>query len=132
MEIVSTALLCLALTIYKEARGEPERGQVAVGLVVLNRVKQTNKNACQVITAPAQFSWYEGTSSLLIPTWDTSTWKKSISAAKTALFVHQYDISGINHFHHKSMTPKWASSLVPHEVIGNHVFYSSFRTKKGG
>ncbi len=36
---VKRELECLALTIYFEARGEPDEGKLAVGHVVMNRVQ---------------------------------------------------------------------------------------------
>ena len=36
--MILEAIVCLALNIYHEARGEPPEGQLGVGWVVLNRV----------------------------------------------------------------------------------------------
>lgn len=51
---------CLAANIHFEARGESKRGQIAVGHVTLNRVKNKNfpKTICNVVKQPGQFSWY--------------------------------------------------------------------------
>lgn len=38
--MIKTALLCLALTIFHESRGEPIEGQYAVAEVVLNRAEK--------------------------------------------------------------------------------------------
>ena len=35
--MIKTAILCLALTVYHESRGEPQAGQYAVAEVVMNR-----------------------------------------------------------------------------------------------
>lgn len=49
---------CLTQAIYHEARGEPERGQVAVAQVVLNRLKSGlfPETICEVVYEPKQFS----------------------------------------------------------------------------
>ena len=56
---------CLALAMYWEARGEGERGMLAVGSVVLNRVQSREfpNRACAVVkqggeSPPCQFSWW--------------------------------------------------------------------------
>ena len=55
--MIKTALLCLALTVYFEARGEPEHGQYAVAEVVMNRVEQRDATVCSIVYAPNQFVW---------------------------------------------------------------------------
>jgi spore germination cell wall hydrolase CwlJ-like protein len=45
---------CLATMIYGEARGEAERGMVAVAYTALNRA--VNKTVCSVVLAPKQYS----------------------------------------------------------------------------
>lgn len=46
---LSEALLCLALNVYFEARGEPIIGQYAVAHVTLNRVKENNSTVCKEV-----------------------------------------------------------------------------------
>ncbi len=48
---VSRELECLALTIYFEARGEPDQGKIAVGHVVMNRAShpQFPHKVCEVV-----------------------------------------------------------------------------------
>lgn len=50
---------CLTDTIYHEARGESELGQIAVGLTTLNRVKDKRfpSSICGVIKQNKQYSW---------------------------------------------------------------------------
>lgn len=50
---------CLAEAIYHEARGEPILGQVAVGMVVLNRTqtREFSGTICDVVYAKNQFTW---------------------------------------------------------------------------
>lgn len=77
---------CLALNIYFEARGEPERGELAVGHVVMNRLltHRFANNICDVVyqqgTASkldCQFSWTcDGLS-------DKPTDRKALQRART-------------------------------------------------
>lgn len=59
-EASTTDIDCLAKVIYHEARGESKKGQMAVGMVVINRAKsgKFSKSICGVIRQPKQFSWY--------------------------------------------------------------------------
>ena len=45
-----------AMNIYHEARGEPVKGQIAVGTVTMNRANWDVKEICPVVYAPKQFS----------------------------------------------------------------------------
>ncbi|NDH02271.1 MAG: cell wall hydrolase, partial [Marivivens sp.] len=47
---MSSILVCIAMAVYFEARGEPIAGQLAVAQVVLNRVDDDRHpdNACDV------------------------------------------------------------------------------------
>ncbi|CAB4134472.1 SleB Cell wall hydrolyses involved in spore germination [uncultured Caudovirales phage] len=51
--------LCLAEAIYREARGEPFKGKIAVASVILNRKDNDNypNSVCGVIKQPNQFPW---------------------------------------------------------------------------
>ena len=51
---------CLAKNIYFEAKTESIKGQVAVGLVTLNRVmgRHYPNTVCEVVYERKQFSWY--------------------------------------------------------------------------
>lgn len=50
---------CVALAIYFEARGEPTLGQELLAQLVVNRARdfQYDDTMCDVVRAPAQFSW---------------------------------------------------------------------------
>jgi N-acetylmuramoyl-L-alanine amidase len=62
--MLETALMCLALNIYFEARSEPIQGQIAIAEVTLNRVASPNfpNDVCSVVlqdnSAGCQFSWW--------------------------------------------------------------------------
>ena len=62
--MLETALMCLALNIYFEARSEPIQGQIAIAEVTLNRVASANfpNDVCSVVlqdnNSGCQFSWW--------------------------------------------------------------------------
>jgi len=53
--ILKSALMCLALTVHFESRGEPIKGQYAVAEVVMNRAEKRNLTVCQVVKQKGQF-----------------------------------------------------------------------------
>jgi len=57
--MIETALVCLALNIYHEARNQPTIGQVAVGQVVMNRVRDERfpDTVCGVVKQGQTYSW---------------------------------------------------------------------------
>lgn len=134
--MIATALTCLALNIYHEARGEPFKGQVAVGLVTMNRAQQDPKRVCAVVTKDKQFSW---TITMLrkhpkgyllmpegVPT-DSAAWVESLRAAKLVLNKRVPDFTkGSNHYHATYAKPKrWMRSkkLQKTILVGKHIFY---------
>jgi len=56
--MIDQALLCLATTIFMEARGEGLAGQIAVGYVLYRRADFKPENVCIEMRKPYQFSWY--------------------------------------------------------------------------
>ncbi|MCS5736560.1 cell wall hydrolase [Herbiconiux daphne] len=54
---VSVDTLYTAVTVYKEARGEPRQCQVLVAEVVRNRMDNKGKSAQQIVKERGQFSW---------------------------------------------------------------------------
>ena len=116
-------LLWLTLTVYFEARGEPEHCQVKVAQVVLNRM--TDGDIKKVILAPAQFSWVpEKLSNGMLkpehrPNKESVEWKQAERSAMTALYS-----SGdfpATHFHSVTVNPKWGRTF--YKTCGNHHFY---------
>lgn len=135
----------LALTIYGEARGEPLKGKIAVGLVILERekMKQWGSSIKSVVLYPYQFSCF-------LPS-DVNhnklkrianNWKASFQKNKTLQEVYYIADGVINgkltnfsfstniyrnqptHFKTKSVNPNWSKSMVMVEEIGNHQFFA--------
>ena len=108
----------LARLIYGEARGEPYIGQVAVGAVVLNRVK-SSKFPNTVAGVIYQSGAFDAVSDGQINMTPDSTAKK---AASDALNGWDPSYGSIYYFNPSTATNKWIWSR-PHTItIGKHRF----------
>lgn len=112
---------CLARNIYFEARGESERGKLAVALVTLNRLDNQKfpKTICGVVFQPQQFSWTQEFKRVKL---NPQQWQQAKDAAWAAYMNR--DILGkfpATHFHNTTTKPTWNLKRVA--KIGNHVFY---------
>ena len=116
--MTSAALLCLAMAVWQEARGESLEGQVAVAYVVHNRANGDADKYCQVIAKKGQFSWYKKPKSV---SKTSKAWVKALTVANT--FSRYPDMTrGSKYFHAVYADPKWRR-FKRIAVIGNHVFY---------
>ena len=115
------AAACLAMAIWGEARGESLQGQIAVGQVVMERVRDRRwpNTVCGVVYQPHQFQGV--TRNLHLQT----GWHKLRPLAEAiikGLFVEV--APGANHFvGTKAYKPKWTKRMKISAVIGGHVFY---------
>lgn len=124
-EVNSAELRCMSENIYFEAGGESMAGKMAVGQVVLNRVKNPNypKTICGVVHQKSgdtcQFSWLcEGTKEVK----ESHNWRQSQQVAYKLLSRDVEDITeGSTNFHGMSVNPKW--NLKPTVKIDGHQFY---------
>ena len=114
----SSNLNLLARIIYGEARGEPYTGQVAVGAVVLNRVKSSSfpNTISGVIYQSGAFDAVRDGQINLTP---DSTAKK---AAQDALNGWDPSYGAIYYFNPSTATNKWIWSRPMTVTIGNHRF----------
>jgi spore germination cell wall hydrolase CwlJ-like protein len=139
-KVSAKELNCLATAIYFEARGESERGQIAVGQVVLNRVahklypsticsvvfqNQHRRNACQFSFAcdgmPERVS-------------DSKSWETAerIANGVAAGDLYLTEIGYSTHYHATYVYPHWAPRMTKVTKIGLHVFYHFKRGWKFG
>jgi N-acetylmuramoyl-L-alanine amidase len=128
---LSIPLLCLALNIYHEARGEPIQGQIAVALVTLNRAERQKNKICHEVLRYKQFSWTieaidwsNGFPYLKPEYWpfNKQAWDTSIQIARVVYKLPDFT-DGATHFHATYVAPYWAPSLTKVGQWGNHVFY---------
>jgi len=130
------AIECLALTIYFEARGEPDVGKLAVAHVVVNRTLDTRfpRQICDVTRQRSslpdggcQFSWVcDGLSDR--PT-DGAAWRRSKALARQVYYgLSQDSTGGALWYHADYVDPAWSHDLGAPYRIGRHVFYRGFST----
>lgn len=114
----SNDLNLLARLIYAESRGEPYTGQVAVGAVVLNRVKSSSfpNTISGVIYQSGAFSVVNDGQINLTP---NETAKK---AAQDALNGWDPTYGALYYFNPKTATSSWIWSRPLTVQIGNHRF----------
>lgn len=133
----------VALTLWGEARGEPVQGIVAVGNVIVNRVKDRNRR------------WGSTWQDICLKRWQFSCWMKEGGeknyAAMTAMVAELAQhhplkepqfrqcwwvarglvddllmdhVKGANHYYASTIAaPKWARGLEPTTIIGLHRFF---------
>lgn len=120
------SLMCLALTLYFESRGEPWLGQIAVAQVVLNRVESSQfpDNVCDVVYEggearyKCQFTWYcDGKSD---EPQDEKSWAVSLSLASLSYILPDFT-AGSLWYHADYVNPTWASNN--YLQVGAHKFY---------
>ncbi len=122
--IISTALVCMALNIYWEARGQDLAGQLAVAQVTLNRVasKKYPDDVCAVVYQHKQFSWYsDGESDIPkdLPAWNTA---RLVASAALAGSGH-VELEGVTHYHAEYVSPYWSLEYDFVTQIQEHKFY---------
>jgi spore germination cell wall hydrolase CwlJ-like protein len=128
-EPVENAIICLARTIYWEAKGEGVAGMEAVANVVMNRLGHESfpNTICEIVRqgqeqSTCQFSWWcDGRM-------DAAEEEKSYSIAREiarkALNQQLTDRThGALYFHHEKVTPSWSAEYTKTVKVGEHVFY---------
>tara|TARA_Y100000356_G_scaffold20510_1_gene14575 strand:+ start:81 stop:509 length:429 start_codon:yes stop_codon:yes gene_type:complete len=137
--ILETALMCMALNMYHEAKNQSMLGQLAVGQVVMNRVedKRFPDNVCDVVTEAVtykgtdkpvlhkcQFSWYcDGQKDE--PDFDSKEWWDAKEYASIVLSgTIMLDVTeGATHYHATYVRPAWARTKTKTTRIDRHIFY---------
>jgi spore germination cell wall hydrolase CwlJ-like protein len=122
--------LCLATTIYLEARDQSSLGQQAVAEVALRRLDtgRWGDNLCAVVTAPKQFA-----PTLVSPNFmlrNLRAWNRSVEVAMSSrsdwskpYSTRRQIVPGADHFvAFRIASPEWARG-VPVATIGDHTFY---------
>ncbi|GAB6928538.1 spore cortex-lytic enzyme [Paenibacillus sp. JCM 10914] len=108
----------MAKVIYSEARGEPYKGQVAVGAVVMNRIQSSEfpNDIRGVVFQPRAFTAVD----------DGQYWLTPDRTAYLAAFdaVRGWDptYESLYYFNPKTATSKWIWTRPQVVQIGNHIF----------
>ena len=108
----------LARVIYGEARGESYTGQIAVGAVVMNRIKSSSfpNTISAVIYQPYAFTAVLDGQINLTPD------SRAISAAKEAMNGYDPTYGALYYYNPATATSSWIFSRKTTVVIGRHVF----------
>jgi spore germination cell wall hydrolase CwlJ-like protein len=122
--------VCLATTIYLEARSESALGQAAVAEVALRRREsgQWGSTLCSVLTARGQFALSTTSHNFIVD--ESSSWQNAWLVAGVAMGVWSLPprlrvalVPKADHFFAStSSPPAWAKGS-PLAVIGDHSFY---------
>lgn len=117
---------CLAMNIYHEARGETEKGKLAVAAVTMNRVnnKHYPDSVCGVVWQSKQFSWTDLKIKYRLIK-DKDAWVNAVEIAQ--LFLDGGDWTGVGkatHYHTLAVSPNWKSEDHLITQVGNHLFYA--------
>jgi N-acetylmuramoyl-L-alanine amidase len=116
------AAICTATAIYHEARAEPERGRLAVAVVVRNRVRERGQTACEVVYAQSQFSWSSNPLGWIVPR-EADAWDRSLREAYRVLVEGEMQGFAANQFVNTNVViPNWLKGCLARERIGNHLF----------
>lgn len=132
-------MMCMALAIYFEARGEPLEGQVAVGQVIMNRVEDPRypSDACSVVYEAEYYSWNpelpirnrcqfsfycDGQSD---NPGEQREFERCVLVASAVLNKETKDVvRGATHYHTTRVQPHWAEKDKQVRRIAKHVFYA--------
>lgn len=120
---------CLASNIYFEARDQSDFGQLAVGIVTLNRARHENwgDTVCGVVYQSKQFSWTHDKKQNLSKL-DEEAYLKAMHLASRLLygdFDAMLDVFPANHYHNHTVRPSWTKRLDRVAVVQDHVFYTT-------
>jgi len=136
VEINPYDLHCLSQNIYHEARGQSYLGQLAVGFVTLNRVKDSRfpSTICEVvfqakktpngkiIKNECQFSWFCDSKSDMIN--DVKTFVEIHKISHLLLTNPPLDVThGATFYHSVRVKPSWAKQKDKTVRIDDHIFY---------
>ena len=121
---------CLAEALYFEARGEPIKGQLAVGEVILNRVEDTRypSSICKVINQgtgrrfACQFTYT--CDGKLETVHERKPYEMALKIAKILMTTHDRRLTrGSTHYHSNYVNPKWSKKFERVAKFGRHIFY---------
>lgn len=135
--IAATAIVCLTLNVYHEARGEPEKGKIAVAQATLLRAENEG-GVCNAVFRSKQFSWtnkhvrvvrkygqvvgFELSDRMKPKNIEALRDSGLIAAGVMGGWFPDY-ARGATHYHAKSVKPEWSTKFKRVAKIGQHIFY---------
>ena len=117
---------CMAQNIYFESANQSALGKLAVGLVVMNRVKDARypDTICGVVRQDSQFSWVNDNRSNEPKKYDAA-WKESVRIADDVLNGRAdfLEFDEVTHYHADYVNPYWSGHMEEVATIDQHIFY---------
>ena len=122
--MINESILCLAIAIFHESRGESKKAQYAVAEVIHNRTKHPDypNDYCAVIKQKSQFSFVKNHKSMTPPKFELESWKESIAVARDFERKRTSYTKGATYFNHVKLGVRYKTK-VKSVRIGQHVFY---------
>jgi N-acetylmuramoyl-L-alanine amidase len=141
--MLSSAVICLALNIYFEARGESLLAQTAVAYATTNRLEEkgfSESQMCKLVWEKGQFSWTRHLKFYDKPAdeeyvlskqfmkghkiRESYEWNESIELSKKVLKKEiSNPIGKANNFHDLTVEPRWSRKFKFIKKIGVFKFY---------
>ena len=128
-------IMCIAVAIYWEARGEPLAGRFAVAEVIMNRTHDPRypDDACGVVYdggetyQECEFSFFcDGKSDQ--PDINSVAWYSAQLIARAVYEGRSAPVVGdATHYHARWVHPKWARSGAVVATVSNHIFYEGVK-----
>ena len=117
-----TSVMCMAVAIALEARGEPVSGMGAVADVIMTRVADPRypDTVCGVVLDPGEFPW--NANGLPSAPVGGEHWQMVQDLAADAIASKRRWIVA-THYHTTSVRPYWAAHYTEVARVGQHVFY---------
>ena len=138
VELSKQEQLCLTQAIYHEARGESEKGQMAVANVIVNRAmsRKYPDTICGVVFQNAELGRYKcqftfacdgrsdfGTEK---PAWNRATQMAQVAYREFQRGERPGVLPDSTLFYHTTaVNPSWSNTFRPVATIGSHVFYAA-------
>ncbi|MGO9547230.1 MAG: cell wall hydrolase [Rhodomicrobium sp.] len=130
-EFRARELRCMATAIYFEARDEPQKGQIAVAQVVMNRIRSPfyPKTICGVVYQGernrhgCQFSFTCTGKRNAVK--EKPEWATAVKLAKQVIAGEVWldEVGYATHYHATYVHPDWRHELIKITQIGGHIFY---------
>ena len=128
-------IMCIAVAIYFEARGEPLAGRFAVAEVVINRMRDPRypSDACSVVYDGGEalhecaFSFYcDGKSDQ--PDLNSVDWDSAQRVAQAVYEGRSAPVVGeATHYHALWVHPDWVLGSHVVATVANHIFYKGVK-----
>lgn len=108
---------CMAMAIYREARGESLRGQKAVLDAIHTRMRQRHLSACEVVMEYKQFSGLKKYMLFDIP-------KEALTNYENVVKLPVV-VKDCAYYHATYVRPEWANKMIICKQLGLHIFYKN-------